>query len=76
MALLPSKLSLASSACQSSVLFGKLVNDVLSPVLVSSGFHQHFPDDSDGKESACNVRDRGSVPGSGRSPGEGHGSPL
>ena len=37
MALLPSKLSLASSACPSSVLFGKLVNDVLSPVLVSSG---------------------------------------
>ena len=34
MALLPSKLSLASSAGQSSVLFGKLVNDVLSPVLV------------------------------------------
>ena len=76
MALLPSKLSLASSACQSSVLFGKLVNDVLSPVLVSSGFHQHFPDDSDGKESACNVRDRGSVPGSGRSPGGGHGNLL
>ena len=32
--------------------------------------------DSDGKESACNVRDLGSVPGLGRSPGGGHGSPL
>ena len=29
-----------------------------------------------GKESACNVGDLGSVPGSGRSPGEGNGYPL
>ena len=35
-----------------------------------------FPGGSDGKESACNVRDRGSIPGLGRSPGEGHGIPL
>ena len=27
---------------------------------------------SDGKESACNVGDPGSIPGSGRSPGEGN----
>ena len=32
-----------------------------------------FPGDSDGKESACNAGDLGSVPGSGRSPGEGNG---
>ena len=31
---------------------------------------------SDGKESACNVRDTGSIPGSGRSPGKGTGYPL
>ena len=31
---------------------------------------------SDGKESACNVRDLGSIPGSGRFPGEGNGKPL
>ena len=31
---------------------------------------------SDGKASACNVGDRGSIPGSGRSPGEGNGNPL
>ena len=30
---------------------------------------------SDGKESACNVGDPGSVPGSGRSPGERDGYP-
>ena len=29
-----------------------------------------------GKESACNVGDPSSVPGLGRSPGEGHGYPL
>ena len=35
-----------------------------------------FPGGSDGKESACNVRDLGSIPGLGRSPGEGNGYPL
>ena len=35
-----------------------------------------FPGGSDGKESACKVGDPGSIPGLGRSPGEGNGSPL
>ena len=35
-----------------------------------------FPWGSDGKESACNARDLGSIPGLGRSPGEGKGYPL
>ena len=35
-----------------------------------------FPGGSDGKESACNAGDPGSVPGLERSPGEGHGNPL
>ena len=35
-----------------------------------------FPDSSVGKESACNAGDSGSLPGSGRSPGEGKGYPL
>ena len=38
-----------------------------------------FPDGSDGKEAVCNagdIRDMGLIPGSGRSPGEGHGNPL
>ena len=35
-----------------------------------------FPGGSDGKESACNARDLGLIPGLGRSPGEGHGNPL
>ena len=35
-----------------------------------------FPGGSDSKELACNVEDLGSIPGSGRSPGEGNGNPL
>ena len=35
-----------------------------------------FPGGSDSKESTCNVGDLGSIPGLGRSPGEGHGNPL
>ena len=33
-----------------------------------------FPDSSVGTESACNVEDLGSIPGFGRSPGEGKGT--
>ena len=35
-----------------------------------------FPDGTEGKESACNVGDLGSILGLGRSPGEGNGNPL
>ena len=35
-----------------------------------------FSGSSDGKASAYNVGDPGSIPGLGRSPGEGHGNPL
>ena len=35
-----------------------------------------FPGSSAGKESTCNVGDRGSIPGLGRFPGEGIGYPL
>ena len=34
------------------------------------------PGSSGGKESACNAGDPGSIPGLGRSPGEGHDNPL
>ena len=33
-----------------------------------------FPGSSDGKESTCNAGDPGSIPGSGRSLGEGNGN--
>ena len=45
--------------------------DLLSLILVSVG----FPGGSDGKVSACNAGDLGSIPGLGRSPGEGNGNP-
>ena len=35
-----------------------------------------FPGGSEGKASACNAGDLGSIPGSGRSPGKGNGNPL
>ena len=35
-----------------------------------------FPGGSDGKASAWNAEDLGSIPRSGRSPGEGDGNPL
>ena len=37
---------------------------------------QSFPGGSDGKASACNMGDSGSIPGLGRSPDEGNGNPL
>ena len=37
---------------------------------------ERFPGGSDGKVSIRNVGDHGSIPVSGRSPGEGNGNPL
>ena len=38
--------------------------------------HINIPGGSEVKASACNAGDLGSIPGSGRSPGGGHGNPL
>ena len=38
--------------------------------------HIGFLGGSDSKPSACNVGEPGSIPGLGRSPGEGNGNPL
>ena len=49
-------------------------------VLVSIEFKLNqvkgFPGGAEVKVSACNVGDLGSIPGLGRSPGEGNGNPL
>ena len=37
---------------------------------------KRLPGGSDGKASTCNAGDPGSIPGLGRSPGEGNGNPL
>ena len=44
--------------------------------LTKASYSQGFPGGSDGKESACSVGDLSSIPGLGRSPGEGKGYPL
>ena len=41
-----------------------------------SNMNEGFPGGSEVKVSACNAGDLGSIPGSGRSPGEGNGNPL
>ena len=43
---------------------------------MAAGRQLGFPHSSVGKESACNARDRGSIPGSERSPGEEMDYPL
>ena len=45
-------------------------------VLSISIYRMGFPGGSDGKVSVCNAGDPGSIPGLGRSPGEGNSSPL
>ena len=48
-----------------------------SGVFIRASFtFRGFPCGSDGKTFACNAGDPGSIPGSGRSPGEGNGNPL
>ena len=45
-------------------------------LLINSGYEDCFPGGSHGKESACNAGYLDSIPGLGRSPGEGNGNPL
>ena len=45
-------------------------------LLLKSNHLLDFPGGSDGKASAYNAGDPGSIPGLGRSPGEGNGNPL
>ena len=45
-------------------------------VLILAISHHGAPSGSDSKESTCKAGDMGSIPGLGRFPGEGNGSPL
>ena len=49
---------------------------LLQRIFLTQELNQGFPGGSEGKASACNVGDPGSIPGWGRSPGEGNGNPL
>ena len=50
----------------------RIFASLLTGCKISVGFFSS----SNGKEYACNAGDPGSIPGSGRSPGEGNGNPL
>ena len=49
---------------------------IRSKILSTIAIRRGFPGGSDGKESASNAGDLVSIPGSGRSPGEGNNKPL
>ena len=66
-------LRVLSSASKSIVLRPLSMLDIFSQV---SLLIEVFPGGSDGKESAYNAGDLGSMSGLGRFPGEGHGNPL
>ena len=56
--------------------FSEFVSNKYVQIWVLDSSSAGFPGGSDGKASACNAGDRGSIPGWGRSPGEGNGNPL
>ena len=61
-----------SGVAESQKRLGDLA--LMYTVMVTLGLG--FPGGSDSQESACNAEDLGSIPGSGRYPGEGNGNPL
>ena len=57
--------------------YSELVKPVWSHTIACTLYiHMGFPSGSDGKASVCNAGDPGLIPGLGRSPGEGNGSPF
>ena len=59
-----------------SLIFKPCAQQSLNRIKLISGVKCSFPDSSVGKESTCNAGDPSSIPGSGRSPGEGIDNPL
>ena len=57
-------------------IFTRMIRKILSVELTWTKTWMGSPGGSDSKESACNVGDVSSIPGSGRSHGEGNGCPL
>ena len=65
-----------SSRMRNSELLLAPASSLLCPFSSWFWFLYCFPYGSAGKESTCNAGDLGSIPGLGRSPGEGKGYPL
>ena len=66
-------------AIEKSIEIGKQKLPEILSLEISTDYNltiAYFPRGSDGKESACNLRDLGSIPGLERSPEEGKGYPL
>ena len=61
------------------LVYIRITRRVIKIIYSTSSLSQiqtNIPGGSEGKASACNAGDLGSIPGSGRSPGEGNGNPL
>ena len=77
-----SRWKLSCTECVNKILLYSTGNSIQYPVINHSGKEYEkeclsvLPGGSDGEESACNAGDPGSIPGLGRSPGVGNGSPL
>jgi len=52
------------------------LENYITSILYEVYTHLGFPGSSAGKESTCHAGDLGSIPGLGRSPGEGNDYPL
>ena len=61
-----------------SVLLVDASNFISNPIIlvICLQYNLCFPGGAEVKASACNVEDLGSIPGSGRCPGEGNVNPL
>ena len=73
------KLLLCAQHCSREGNQGKEASKGKIPTLMNFTFlweEMDFPGSLVAKESACNVRDLGLIPGMGRSPGGGHGKSL
>jgi len=64
------------TSCQEITFFAHLSEAMPHPLKFYHEILLGLPGSPVGKESACNAGDQGSIPGWGRSPGEGNGSPL
>ena len=69
-------LSFAGGRCEVTGRFVEIAIHSITNIKKKSFFIMGFPGGSEVKASACNAGYLGSIPGSGRYPGEGNGKPL
>ena len=69
-------LSCLLNLCAAYITRNFKLDESQAGIKISGRNINNFPGGSAGKESTCNVGNLGSIPGLGRSPGEGNGYPL